>query len=107
MIDLMLLGREPPPRKLARAFDTIAKDLHLAFETLDWIEPGISRESCVLCSLAVRDFLRMIGFASANVAPVMMTIRAFDAAGNQVHSLGLGLRETPDKHARPTKLRHV
>ena len=99
--DMLRLAAAPPPRKLMRALQTIARDLHPTFEAEPWIRPGASFESCVLCSLAARDFLRGVGFASAEVAPVMLTIRAFDQSGAQVHSLGAGVPDTlPDTDLR-------
>lgn len=79
----------PPPAKLLKALAVIASELHPAFNRVPRIIPDISRRSCVLSSLAVRDFLRKIGFKGVAVAPVFLVIRAFDG-DREIHSLGCG-----------------
>ena len=83
-----------PPAKLAKALAVIADTLHPAFEAQPRIIPGISKESCVLCSLTVRDFLRAIGFDRAVVAPVVTLMWATER-GEQLHSLGIGVPDDP------------
>jgi hypothetical protein len=79
--------------KLTRALAVIATELHPAFDRQDWLMPGKSRESCVMCSLAVRDFLLAIGFDDAEVRSVTCFMRA-EQAGRELHSLGIG---APDR----------
>jgi hypothetical protein len=52
-----------------------------------------SKESCVLCSLTVRDFLRRVGF-DANVRSVATIMRATQD-DKELHSLGIGSPEDP------------
>lgn len=85
--EMEILGE--PPAKLLKALAVIAARLHPSFDALPWIKPGISKSSCVLCSLAVRDFLFRIGFTDAEVAPVLMAVRAF-RDGKELHTLGIG-----------------
>lgn len=81
------------PAKLLKALAVIADSLHPTFARQPWIKnPDKSKESCVLASLAVRDFLRAIGFA-ADVRPVMLIIRAFEG-DRELHSAGIGV---PDR----------
>lgn len=84
----MLVAGSPPP-KLLKALAAIASGLHEAFDADPRIVPGISRQSCVLCSLAIRDFLFRIGFRDAEAVPVAVAIRAF-RDGKEIHSLGIG-----------------
>lgn len=85
----MLVGGEPPA-KLLKALAVIASELHPAFDRETWgITPGFSKQSCILASLAVRDFLWKVGFSEAQAAPVYFFIRAF-RLGKEVHSLGVG-----------------
>src|SRR5688572_10816402 len=66
-----------PPAKLVKALATIASGLHPAFDALPWIAPGKSKNSCVLTSLAIREFLFRIGYGDARVVPCLATVRAF------------------------------
>ena len=85
--DLLVIGT--PPAKLWKALAVIAEGLHPGFEADPRIKPGISKNSCVLTSLTVRDFLRGIGFVNARVAPVS-TIMWATERGKELHSLGIG-----------------
>jgi hypothetical protein len=80
----------PPPAMLAKALAVIADTLHPAFAREKRFRPGASFESCVLCSLTVRDFLRRIGFRDAAVRPVGVIMLATEG-GRLVHSLGIGM----------------
>lgn len=63
---------------------------------LPWVKHAdISKESCVLCALTVRDFLHRIGFKDARVRSVTAIIKA-SRNGEEIHSLGVG---TPMDHA--------
>jgi hypothetical protein len=100
MIELgdMIVTDEPPPH-LLRALAVIADRLHVEFERQDWITPGKSKESCVLCSLAVLDFLHAIGFDDARAESVVAIIRA-DRDGRELHSVGIGIPgkdDVPDR----------
>src|SRR5687767_8210687 len=84
--DLLVHGE--PPAKLLKALAVIADRLHPEFDKV--VIPGRSKESCVLCSLTVRDFLWKIGFRDAKAVPCRFIIRAFRPDGSEVHSLGIG-----------------
>ena len=68
----------------------IAADLHPAFNRVPRIVKDKSRRSCVLSSLAVRDFLWKIGFRDAKVEPVFLIVRAYAEDGSEIHSVGAG-----------------
>ena len=85
----MVIFEEPSSAKFIKALQVIANVLHPAFESL-LPTPGKSKESCVLCSLTVRDFLHRIGFKGARVTTVYLALVAHDAEGNEVHSAGCG-----------------
>lgn len=79
-----------PPAKLIKALAVVSAYLHPAFERQPWIVPGKAKRSCVLCSLAVRDFLWKVGFKEASVAPVYVIVRAIAEDGTEIHSAGAG-----------------
>lgn len=89
--DMQIIG-EPSP-KLMKALAVIASELHPTFFAQPQLKPGISRKSCVLCSLTVRDFLQCLGF-HAKVRPVSTVMYATEK-GKQLHSLGIG---SPEDH---------
>jgi len=84
--DMQVVGR--PPAKFIKALATIASVLHPVFDKI--VIPGKSKESCVLCSLTVRDFLWKIGFKDARLVTVYTAIRAVDSDGVEIHSVGVG-----------------
>lgn len=90
--DMLIAGAEPEavPAKFVKAMATVAMTLHQSFDAQSWIPEGKSKESCILASLAVRDFLWKKGFSEASVVPVYIVIRATDVEGNELHSLGCG-----------------
>lgn len=88
--DMLVFGR--PPAKLTKALAVIAAHLHPAVERLPRITPGISKRSCILCSLAVRDFLQRIGI-EAMVAPVVAVLLA-TRGDETLHSAGIGVPGT-------------
>jgi hypothetical protein len=97
--DLEMIG-DPPP-KLAKALAVIADQLHPTFARQPWIEHAAkSKESCVLSSLAVRDFLVAIGFIGAQVRPVAAAMRA-SRGGETLHSLGIGMPQGAIDDKRP------
>ena len=98
----MYVAGGKPPVKLLKALSVISAYLHPAFERQGWIKPGHSKRSCVLCSLAVRDFLRRIGYGHATVRPVYLVVHARDAEGKAIHSLGVG-----DHTALPDGNQHI
>lgn len=86
----MHVGASVSP-KMVKALATIAELMHPTFDQQPWIAfPGKSKESCVLCSLTVRDFLRMVGFADARIRTVMVLIQSI-RNGEMEHSLGIGV----------------
>lgn len=89
---LSVIGNPPP--QLARALDVIGDHLHPSFDLRSTIIPGKSKESCVLCALTVRDFLRQIGFRDARVKPVTVVMWA-EEAGKTLHSLAIGSPTDP------------
>jgi len=95
--DMMAFG--DPPAKMWKALAVIAADLHPTFKAMPNLKPDISRESCVLCSLTVRDFLHRIGFKTAFVAPVVVIVRAVEH-GKELHSAGIGVPGTPTRARR-------
>jgi hypothetical protein len=90
--DLRIAGR--PPTRLLAAMIILAKHLHPEFHR-DGERSFKSRESCILCSLAVRDFLFRAGFHSAELRPVVFIIMA-QKNGTLLHSLGIGNPAGPD-----------
>jgi hypothetical protein len=84
-----MLVVETPAPKLMRALAVIAEHLHPRFEAAGRFVPGISKRSCVLCALTVRDFLREIGFRDAQVVSVCALVFA-ERDGAPVHSVGVG-----------------
>ncbi|WP_315922436.1 hypothetical protein [Mesorhizobium sp. SP-1A] len=91
----MLVGGEPRP-KLLKALAVVAEHLHQLYNEQGRFIKDISKQSCVLCSLTVRDFLFKIGFHDAEVRPVLVAIRAFKGE-EELHSLGIG---NPDLRAK-------
>lgn len=86
--DLKICG-EPQP-KLLKAAAVIGGYLHLTFSREPWIShPDKSKDSCILSSLTVRDFLQKVGFA-AEVRTTAFYIDAYQGS-EQVHSLGIGI----------------
>jgi hypothetical protein len=77
-----------PPLKLLKALAVISEHLHPEFDRNVRLVHGISKRSCVLASLAVRDFLEAIGI-EAHVRPVATAIRALEG-DTPLHSLGIG-----------------
>lgn len=89
--DMQVVGEQAPPAKLTKALAVIADSLHPLFDMVPALKPGKSKESCVLCSLAIRDFLFRIGFRDAEVVPVLMYLHAQrDSDGEILHTLGIG-----------------
>jgi ribosome modulation factor len=85
--DMEVVG--DPPAKLVKALAAVASDLHPAFDGV-LRNAGKSKESCVLSSLAVRDFFWKIGFKDARATTVYLVLQALDAEGNEIHSIGVG-----------------
>lgn len=92
--DMLVVGSAPP--KFMKALAVIADTLHQAYDNHPKIAPGKSKESCVLCSLTVREFLFRIGFKDAKVLPVVTIMEAV-RDNEQIHSLGIGVPESPHK----------
>lgn len=86
--DMMVIGH--PPAKLLKALAVISKYLHPIFEADPRVEPGISRRSCILMSLTVRDFLHKVGFADARCQACAFTLYGFPIGSEtQFHSVGM------------------
>src|SRR5262245_28499054 len=96
--DMYVVGSPPP--KLMKALAVIADNLHPEFLRLPNIKAGISRESCVMCSLTVQEFMNRIGYRAACVASVACVMRATRGEA-ELHSLGMGApqdqRQNTDK----------
>lgn len=88
--DLRVVGNEMPPAKLLKALAVIADSLHPLFDMVPALETGKSKRSCVLVSLAIRDFLFRVGFRDAEVVPVLMYLHARREDGEVLHTLGIG-----------------
>jgi len=81
-----MLVQGKPPAKMIKALSVIASTMHQKFD-----EQGFgSRTACILCSLAVRDFFRRIGYTDAQMTPVYLMMEARDSEGQVIHSLGVG-----------------
>ena len=101
LADITIIGT--PPLALGAAFSVIA-DIHEAFaDHAPGLIPGISKRSCVMASLTVRDFLRMAGF-EAEVRACMFMAEAWDINGKVTHTLGVG---TPDWREGKIKRRRM
>ena len=86
--DMQVVGA--PPAKLLKALAVISEALHPTFDAQRWIaHSGKTKESCVISSLAVRDFLFKIGFRDVEARPVFTVMRSLKD-GTAVHSLGIG-----------------
>lgn len=83
---MQIIGNPPP--KLARALAVIDSTLHNSFDLRGDMDIGKSKDSCVLCALTVRDFLRALDMP-ARVTPVTLVMWA-NEHGEQLHSLGVG-----------------
>lgn len=83
---------QPPPAKLVKALAVIAANLHPLFA----VEGLASKTQCILCALAVRDFLQDIGFRDARVLSVAVILKVI-RNDRQLHSLGIGVPDNPQK----------
>jgi hypothetical protein len=84
-------GGSLPPVRLLKRMAVVATCLHAEYAKPihNLSHPDKSKESCILSSLTVRDYLRRSGFERASVASVMLVIDA-EQDGEQINSLGLG-----------------
>lgn len=85
--DLRIAGTPPP--KLGAALVVVGATLHEAFAAQPNLKPEVSLRSCIMASLAVRDFMRRIGFR-ADVEPCLCYIEAYTILGECLHTLGIG-----------------
>lgn len=92
--DMEVICDGPPPR-LVQALAVIATHLHPTLDVSPLASPGKSKESCILCSLVVRDFLFRGGFRDAELRPVVVVMQALDEDGGLIHSLGIGNPKGP------------
>lgn len=83
-----------PPLKLMKALAVIGNEMHDEFGKPIYrhSHKDKSKESCILSSLTVRDFLRQLGFWRARVAPVQVFITA-ERNGEIFHVVELGSPE--------------
>jgi hypothetical protein len=88
--DMTVAADKPPRSKLMAALTVIGERLHTECDLQPGLEFLKSRRSCVLASLAVRDFLIYAGFRNARVRPVAAVIMAA-RDGKMVHSVGIGV----------------
>jgi hypothetical protein len=96
--DLKVVGR--PSGKLMKALAVIATVLHQEYARQGALQHAdMSKESCVLSSLTVREFLVAIGFTRAEIRPVCVKLWAM-RGGNVLHALGIGVPGPEDKPGR-------
>lgn len=90
--DMLVCGR--PPLQMTKALAVIAEHLHptWTFDVLGGYE--ISKFSCVLSSLTVRDFLFTAGLRDAVVEPVFTYMEA-QQNGETIHNIGIGKPDEP------------
>lgn len=91
MIGDLFLHGTPSPR-MAAALAVIAAEMHPAFAADTSLKPDVSKRSCIMAALTVRDFLRGIGF-EAEVAACLCYIDAHDFRGEVLHTLGIGCED--------------
>ena len=73
--DMTVMGA--PPLKLRNALEIIANHLHQEFAKVSWLpHKDRSKESCILCSLTVREFLVRADFQDADARPVCLYLSA-------------------------------
>ena len=94
--DLTVLGRWPGA--VLKALAVVATHLHPSYDEQPKAAKGGSKDKCVFSSLVVRDFLVAIGFEDATVRGCGVVMAADDLkTGVRLHSLGLGVPDTPDR----------
>lgn len=86
-----------PPLDLMKALAVISAYLHPTFDA--YYEDGVSKESCILVSEVLRDFLYRIGFKDVEVRSVLFWIerRTDDKA---THQLIIGKPGEPDRNGK-------
>lgn len=73
--DMTVMGAPSP--KLRNALKIIASHLHPEYNKVSWLPyKDRSKESCILCSLTVREFLVRAGFQEAKARPVSLYLSA-------------------------------
>jgi hypothetical protein len=97
--DMKVMGA--PSLKLRNALEIIANHLHQEFAIAQWIsDKDKSKESCVLCSLTVREFLVRIGFKDAHVRPVCLFLSGHkDGRTKKILKVG----DPDDKRCLPSR----
>lgn len=86
-----------PPLKLMKAMAIIAEYLHPSFD--EYYEDGVSRDSCILVSSVVREFLFRIGFTDAEARSVFFWIEARHH-DEPLHQLIIGKPGEPDRNGK-------
>jgi len=92
--DMTVVGL--PPARLTAALAILAEHFHETAKQIMWRSPpNKSKESCILCAAAVRDFLFRAGWRDAELRPVVFACIA-ERDGELLHSLGIGNPKGPD-----------
>jgi hypothetical protein len=74
----------------------VAVRLHQSYDETGIAPPGGSKDKCLFTSLAVRDFLVQIGYRDATVRGCALMVYADDKLGQQIWSIGIGVRGQPE-----------
>lgn len=98
MSDLMI-ACGTPPAKLKAALDVIGLYMIPLYKMTPDLRPGAEKDSCILMSLIVRDFLRAVGI-KAKVRSVTAVIKATDKDGKEIWSVGIGSGEAEPEPGR-------
>jgi hypothetical protein len=86
--------------KMTKALAVIAAHLHQTYALQPWTRHAdVSKESCILASLTVRDFLHKVGFKDAEVRPVSCYMQAQENR-ELLHSLCIGHPSDTPKEGR-------
>ncbi|PTM99049.1 hypothetical protein [Mycoplana dimorpha] len=94
----MLVLHPNLPADLSRALWVISNTMHSTFARQPWISNPDSKKRCILASMTVRDFLKEVGFESAEVVSVNLEIEAKrDREYLQPLSIGDPLSNQPEK----------
>lgn len=87
--DMLVLGHARP--RLLKALAVLSAHLHEALAgDHDKAMLGIVRGSCILSSLAARDFLFRVGFKDVTIRPAVAILQRETPDGNIVHALEIG-----------------
>lgn len=88
-----------PPEKFAEALAVIGYELHPTFDR--FYADDVSKDSCILVSLVLRNFLFRLGFADAEVRSVFFLLERRAATTMElVHNVGIGHPKKADANNR-------